>query len=154
MTDRWVDLQSTVQPGSVVVTESGEGNLTQALLDGRHSLVADEPKAVGGNDSGPNPYELLLMALGSCTSMTLRLYARRKNLPLERILVRLSHSRVHAEDCATCETKIGLVDRIDRVIELSGALDEAQRARLLEIANKCPVHRTLTSEIDIRTSLG
>ena len=106
---------------------------------------------MGGLDSGPAPYDLLLAALGACTAMTLRLYAERKALPLDRVTVRLSHSKIYAEDCANCETKEGMLDRIDRAITLSGSLDESQRARLMEIADKCPVHRTLTSEIEIKT---
>jgi putative redox protein len=140
-----------VEPGTVVVAETGEGRLSQWLLDGRHRLAADEPKAVGGNDTGPGPYELLLMALGACTSMTLRLYAGRKEWPLERVVVRLRHSRIHADDCVECEGKPTLLDHIERVIELRGTLDAEQRARLMEIADKCPVHRTLTSKIVITT---
>ncbi len=140
------------EPGTVVVGETGEGRLQQEIIVGRHRLLADEPTAFGGLDSGPNPYDLLLAALGACTAMTLRLYAERKNLPLARASVALKHARIHAADCANCETKEGMIDRIDRTITLEGALDEAQRARLLEIADKCPVHRTLTSEIEIRTS--
>jgi putative redox protein len=154
MVDRWQQYQSTVAPGTVVVTDTGEGPFGQALLDGRHILKADEPTTVGGKDGGPNPYELLLMSLGACTSMTLRLYATRKALPLEHVVVRLRHSKVHAEDCANCETKAAMIDRIDRAIELVGALDEAQRTRLLEIAEMCPVHRTLSAKIDIRTTLA
>jgi len=154
MVDRWQQYQSTVAPGTVVVTDTGEGPFGQALLDGRHILKADEPTTVGGKDGGPNPYELLLMSLGACTSMTLRLYATRKALPLERVVVRLRHSKVHAEDCANCETKAAMIDRIDRAIELVGALDEAQRTRLLQIAEMCPVHRTLSAKIDIRTTLA
>jgi len=146
--------EPVVSPGTVVVTETGAGLFQQHLLDGRHRLFADEPVAQGGDDTGPNPYELLMMSLGACTSMTLRLYARRKQWPLERVTVRLRHGRIHAEDCAECETKVGLIDRIELELELEGPLDEAQRARLLEIADKCPVHRTLTSEINIRTRLG
>ncbi len=154
MVDRWQQYQSTVAPGTVVVTDTGEGPFGQALLDGRHILKADEPTTVGGKDGGPNPYELLLMSLGACTSMTLRLYATRKALPLEHVVVRLRHSKVHAEDCANCETKAAMIDRIDRAIELVGALDEAQRTRLLQIAEMCPVHRTLSAKIDIRTTLA
>src|SRR5207344_3239672 len=113
-----------------------------------------EPVSAGGKDAGPNPYELLLMSLGACTSMTLRLYARRKQLPLTRVAVRLRHARIHAEDCAECETKTGFVDRIEREIVLEGPLDEGQRKRMLEIANLCPVHRTLTSEVSIITQLA
>ncbi len=154
MVDRWQQYQSTVAPGTVVVTDTGEGPFGQALLDGRHILKADEPTTVGGKDGGPNPYELLLMSLGACTSMTLRLYATRKALPLEHVVVRLRHSKVHAEDCANCETKAAMIDRIDRAIELVGALDEAQRTQLLQIAEMCPVHRTLSAKIDIRTTLA
>jgi len=114
------------------------------------------PRAVashyaGGGDSGPNPYDFLLAALGACTAITLRLYAERKALPLDRVTVKLSHAKIHAADCEACETKEGKIDRIEREIALAGALDAEQRARLLEIADKCPVHRTLTSEVDIRT---
>lgn len=147
-------LQATIAPGWVVVTDSGVGAFGQALLDGRHALAADEPRTAGGQDSGPSPYELLLMALGSCTSMTLRMYAARKQLPLERVVVRLKHAKVHAEDCADCESKTAMIDRIDRQLELVGALDGAQRARLLQIAEMCPVHRTLQGKIDIRTALA
>jgi putative redox protein len=146
-------LQGTIEPGWVVVTDSGVAPFGQALLDGRHALAADEPRAVGGQDSGPSPYELLLMALGSCTSMTLRMYAGRKQLPLDRVVVRLKHAKIHAEDCADCESKTAMIDRIERQIELIGALDAAQRARLLQIADMCPVHRTLQGKVDIRTAL-
>lgn len=120
---------------------------------GKHRLAGDEPIEVGGTDTGPSPYDLLLAALGACTSMTVALYARRKAWPLESVTVRLRHFKVHAADCAECETKEGMLDRIEREVELFGTLTEEQRSRLLEIANKCPVHRTLTSEIDIRTRL-
>jgi len=146
------DAALSVEPGWVKVIESGEGKFTEHLLDGRHRLLADEPVKAGGNDRGPGPYELLLMALGACTAMTLRLYADRKRWPVERVSVRLRHSRIHAEDCADCETKQGMLDRIERVISIEGALDEVQRQRLMEIADMCPVHRTLTSEIKIETS--
>ncbi len=138
-------------PGTVTVRETRRGTFQQDIICGAHRLTADEPASVGGLDSGPGPYDLLLAALGACTSMTLRLYAERKKLPLTRVQVRLRHSRIHATDCAECETKEGMIDRIDRAITLEGDLDAAQRARLMEIADKCPVHRTLTSEIDIRT---
>jgi uncharacterized OsmC-like protein/fermentation-respiration switch protein FrsA (DUF1100 family) len=136
---------------AVVVTETREGRFQQLVETGRHRLLADEPTAVGGLDSGPSPYDLLLAALGTCTSMTLRLYAERKALPLERTSVTLRHQRIHAADCENCETKEGMLDRIDRAVRLDGDLDEDQRRRLLEIADKCPVHRTLTSEVEIRT---
>lgn len=146
--------EERVAPGSVLVVESGEGLLKQYLLDGRHRLVADEPVQAGGGDAGPNPYELLLMSLGACTAMTLRLYARRKQWPLERVAVRLGHARIHAEDCADCETKIGFIDRIEREIDLKGPLDAEQRRRLMEIADRCPVHRTLTSEVNVQSRLA
>ena len=141
-------------PGVVTVSESGEGRFSQSITAGRHQLRADEPPDVGGNDSGPTPYGLLLAGLGACTSMTLRMYAERKRLPLERVTVRLRHDKVHARDCAECETREGKIDRIDREIEVHGALDEAQRARLLEIADKCPVHRTLHAEVRVQTRLA
>jgi uncharacterized OsmC-like protein/alpha/beta superfamily hydrolase len=144
---------AATQLGTVVVTETRAGKLQQTITVGRHSLIADEPVAAGGLDSGPNPYDLLLAGLGACTSMTLRLYAERKQLPLERVSVKLAHSRIHAEDCETCETKEGMLDRIDKEITVAGPLDDDARARLLEIAEKCPVNRTLKSEIDIRATI-
>jgi len=143
-------LDSTA-PGVVLVRETRRGTFQQDILAGTHRLVADEPVTAGGLDSGPGPYDLLLAALGACTSMTLRLYAERKGLPLTRVEVKLRHGRIHAADCAECETKEGMLDRIECAITLEGDLDASQRARLMEIADKCPVHRTLTSEIDIRT---
>ena len=153
--ERYVEMDTepavaAVEPRSVVVTETGVGKFQQRITAGRHALIADEPVAAGGLDSGPGPYDLLLAGLGACTAMTLRLYAERKHLPLERVSVRLRHSRIHAEDCETCETKEGMLDRIDKEIAVDGPLDEDARARLLEIAEKCPVNRTLKSEIDIR----
>ncbi|MCW5745629.1 MAG: OsmC family protein [Alphaproteobacteria bacterium] len=136
----------------VLVEETGGGRLQQRVVVGKHRLLADEPVSVGGADSGPDPYSFLLAALGACTSMTLRLYAERKNLPLEGISVHLRHTKIHAADCEECETKTGKLDRIDREIVLRGPFDAAQRQRLLQIADMCPVHRTLTSEIQIRTS--
>lgn len=140
-------------PGRVIVTDSGRGQFEQLLFAGRHMMAADEPIADGGADTGPGPYDLLLMALGACTSMTLRLYASRKHWPLERVVVRLTHHRRHADDCRDCPDSDVLIDHIDREIELIGRLEETQQARLLEIANKCPVHRTLTSKIAITTML-
>ncbi len=138
----------------VVVAENGDGPFGQSIRAGRHRLAADEPAAVGGEDSGPTPYGLLLAALGACTSMTLRLYARRKQLPLERVTVRLRHEKIHAADCERCDTQPARVDRIDRTLELVGDLDEPQRRRLLEIADRCPVHRTLAGEVRVETSLA
>src|SRR5208282_3333602 len=132
-------------PGTVVVRETRRGQFQQEIISGAHRLIADEPVNVGGLDSGPGPYDLLLAALGACTSMTLRLYADRKKLPLTRTQVRLRHNRIYATDCAECETKEGMLDRIERIITLEGDLDAEQRARLMEIADKCPVHRTLKS---------
>ena len=136
---------------NVVVHETDSGRFQQEVVWGAHHLIADEPTDVGGLGSGFGPYELLLASLGACTAMTLRLYADRKHLPLKSARVRLRHSRIHAEDCAECETKSGMLDRIDRVITLEGDLTDDQRSRLMEIADKCPVHRTLKGEIDIRT---
>jgi putative redox protein len=139
------------RPTQVIV--SSKSGLAQEIVSGNHRWRADEPVPFG-TDTGPSPYELLLASLGACTSMTLRLYAQRKGLDLEVVTVRLQHSRIHADDCLDCETKTGFLDRIDREIELTGTLDDAQKRRLLEIADRCPVHRTLTSEINIRTSLA
>src|SRR5207247_6273203 len=123
------------------VIVSSENGLAQEIVSGNHRWHADEPEPFG-TDTGPSPYELLLASLGACTSMTLRLYAQRKGIDLQRITVRLQHFRIHAEDCRDCETKQGFVDRIDREIELSGRLDDAQKARLLQIDEQCAVHRT------------
>ncbi|MGO9509191.1 MAG: OsmC family protein [Mycobacterium sp.] len=139
--------------GSVTVTEAGTGTYTQQITAGHHRLVADEPRPIG-DDAGPTPYDLLLAALGSCTSMTVRMYADRKGWPVERVRVTLRHSRIHAKDCAECETTVGWIDQIDRDIELTGDLDELQRQRLLQIAERCPVHQTLKSEVRISTSLS
>jgi putative redox protein len=138
--------------GAVTVSEAGPGTYTQQITAGHHRLVADEPRPIG-DDAGPNPYDLVLAGLGACTSMTLRMYADRKGWPLDSISVTLRHSRIHAEDCAHCETTKGWIGHIDRDIELTGALDDSQRQRLLQIADQCPVHQTLTSEIDISTAL-
>jgi putative redox protein len=142
---------TTAAPGVVIVRETRRGTFQQEIISGAHRLPADEPVSAGGLDSGPGPYDLLLGALGACTSMTLRLYADQKKLPLARVEVRLRHDRIYADDCAECETKEGLIDHIERVVTLDGDLSAAQRARLMEIADKCPVHRTLKSEVDIRT---
>ncbi|HLN80346.1 MAG TPA: OsmC family protein [Thermoanaerobaculia bacterium] len=139
--------------GHVVVRGAASG-FAQEIVAGRHLFAGDEPLTAGGTDTGPTPYDHLLAALGSCTSMTVGLYARRKNWPLESVTVRLTHSRIHAVDCADCETKEGKLDRINVLIELTGGLTGEQRARLLEISERCPVHRTLRSEIDIRSGLA
>ncbi len=140
-----------------VVVHGKGSSLTQRIAVGPHRLKADEPVSVGGlagGDEGPNPYDLLLASLGSCKSMTVALYARRKGWPLDSVTVRLRHDKLHAEDCESCEDKDVLLDRIECDMEFSGNLTADQRSRLLEIANRCPVHRTLTSQIDIRTRLA
>jgi len=137
--------------GEVVVEETGRNLFQQAIAAGPHRLYADEPADFGGGDTGPGPYDLLTAALGACTAMTIRMYARQKQWPLARVRVSLEHDKIHAQDCADCETKAGKVDRIERRIRLDGELDEAQRAKLMEIADKCPVHRTLHSEIVVVT---
>jgi len=146
------DIALPGNPGDVVVWETGQGKYQQhTSISGRHYLMADEPHAYGGLDSGPSPYDLLLAGLGACTSMTLRMYADRKNIPLQKVTVRLHHDKIHAEDCHECQTKNGKVDVIEREVVMEGDLDEATRARLLEIADKCPVHKTLHSEVKIVT---
>jgi uncharacterized OsmC-like protein/alpha-beta hydrolase superfamily lysophospholipase len=154
--ERYLDIKADaaaaeIPEGTVVVRETRDGQFQQEVASGKHRFLADEPEAAGGRDTGPGPYDLLLAALGACTSMTIRLYADRKQIPLLRTLVRLRHGKIYAADCADCETKEGKIDRIDREISFEGDLDAATRARLLEIADKCPVHRTLKSEVDIRT---
>ncbi len=139
------------EPRNVVVRETRKSKFQQTVSIGPHRLLADEPIAAGGEDTGPGPYDFVLAGLGACTSMTMRLYADRKSLPLDRVTVTLKHGRIYAEDCAGCETKTGMLDQIDRTIAMEGALDAEQRGKLMEIADKCPVHRTLTSEIHIVT---
>lgn len=138
-------------PRKVVVQETRKSKFNQIITVGPHRLVADEPVAAGGEDAGPGPYDFLLAGLGACTSMTMRLYADRKSLPLDRVTVTLKHSKIYAKDCAECETRDGMLDQIERDIAIDGALDAEQRKKLMEIADKCPVHRTLTSEIRIVT---
>jgi len=141
--------QSRKKPADVIV----RGNLReflQEIVSGKHHLRADEPVTYGGTDAAPGPYDYLLTALGVCTSMTIGLYARKKQMPLENITVSLRHSRIHAKDCEECETKDGMLDRIDLDIDLTGPLTADQHSRLMAVAAKCPVHRTLKSEIDIR----
>jgi putative redox protein len=137
-----------------VVVQGEASGFAQAIEVGDHRLTADEPLAAGGTGTGPTPYDFLAAALGSCTSMTIAYFARSRKWPLESVTVRVRHSKIHAADCTTCETKEGRVDRLDRSIELKGALSEEQRQELLRIADRCPVHRTLTSEISIQTSLA
>jgi uncharacterized OsmC-like protein len=136
-----------------VVVQGGADGFAQTINASGHVLPADEPTEQGGTATGPTPYDLLLAALGACTSMTVSMYARRKQWPLQHVTVHLRHSRVHAEDCAQCEATAKKLDRIERELELRGPLTDDQRTRLLSIAERCPVHVTLTSEIDIRTRL-
>lgn len=150
--ERRLAKQGPPDDNRIVVETGKEGFRTEISANG-HSLVADEPLAVGGTDEGPSPYDLLVASLGACTSMTLRMYADRKKLPLESVVVRLRHQKIHAEDCAHCESEGARIDHIEREIELTGALDEDQRSRMLEIAERCPVHRTLESDIVIESRL-
>ena len=155
---RYLDAPKETEAAATVpgvrVAEAGEGRFAQLVQAGRHRLRADEPVAVGGDDSGFGPYDLLLAALGACTSMTVRMYAEQKKWPLWRVSVDLKHDKVHAAACAECETREGKLDRIERVLTLEGELDDAQRQRLLEIANKCPVHRTLHGKVWVPTRLS
>jgi uncharacterized OsmC-like protein len=139
------------QPTEVVVASTG-GGYAQTIRARGHTLSADEPVAVGGTDAGPDPYELLLASLGACTSMTVQIYAKRKEWPLTGIVVRLRHQKVHAQDCADCEKTTAYVDLIEKAVEVTGDLSTEQRARLLEIADRCPVHRTLTGQLRIRST--
>lgn len=141
-------------PRSVLVGETRSGKFQQTISVGPHRLFADEPVAAGGDDTGPGPYDFVLAGLGACTAMTMRLYADRKSLPMDRVSVTLKHSKIHAQDCVECETRTGVLDQIEQVIAMEGALDTEQRSKLLEIADKCPVHRTLTSEIHIVTRVA
>ena len=138
-------------PGAVIVQETGHGRYQQVVSVGPHRMLADEPKAFGGDDTGPGPYDLLLAALGACTSMTVRMYAQRKGWPLDKVSVTLRHEKIHAKDCEDCETREGKIDRIDREIVLRGQLDAEQHTRLIEIADRCPVHRSLHSEVKVDT---
>jgi uncharacterized OsmC-like protein len=141
--------QAEAERAHVIVRGNAAGFL-QEITSGKHQLRADEPVSAGGSDAAPGPYDYLLIGLGACTSITVGLYARSRKWPLKSIAVSLRHSRIHAQDCAECETKEGMLDRIDVEVGLSGPLTAEQRAKLMEIAAKCPVHRTLTSEINIR----
>ena len=135
------------------VIVSSIGYLKQEIKAGHHKIIADEPREAGGTDEGPDPYQLLLAALGTCTAMTLQIYARRKQWPLERVEVSLSHDRIYAKDCEECVSKEDKISRIERYISLTGELSDEQKSRLLEIARRCPVHQTLTSEISIKDYL-
>ncbi|MCH8019179.1 OsmC family protein [candidate division KSB1 bacterium] len=136
-----------------IFVRTGKSGFQTEINANGHSLIADEPISVGGTNLGPTPYDYLVAALGSCTSMTLRMYADRKKWPLEDVVVRLKHQKVYAKDCEECEDKNVKIDEIEREIEVHGPLDEAQKKRLLEIADRCPVHRTLHSEIVVKTKL-
>ena len=139
------------EPGEVLVEETGYGRFANDVVIGSHRLRADEPRDAGGDDTGPSPYGYLAAALGTCTSMTLRMYADRKQWPLERVSVTVAHDRIHAADCEECETKTGRIDRFDRTLRLSGPLSAEQRQRLIEIADRCPVHQTLHGPVQVRT---
>lgn len=141
------------KPEEIIVHGDGEG-LHQEVFLGSHRLAADEPPESGGSGRGPDPYDLLLASLGACTSITLTMYAQREGLPLRGVTTRLQHSEIHADDCAKCETEEGKIDRIELNIELDGPLDDEQRSQLLEIAEKCPIHRSLTSETIIKIGGG
>jgi putative redox protein len=143
----------TAAETGVVIVRGGPTGLAQEIQSGNHHLKADEPTEFGGTDTGPTPYDFLLTALGACTSMTLRMYADRKEWPLQGVTIRLRHQKIHAQDCAECETRVGRIDQIERQIELVGPLDEQQRQRLLKIANMCPVHRTLRAEVHITSTI-
>lgn len=154
MSETYTYVDPVPQKGAVVVGEVSNAGFAQYLIDGRHkNLFADESPSVGGSDKGPEPYELLLMALGSCTSITLRMYARRHNWPLDRVVIALNHSRVHPTDSANCEKEACRLERIERTIYLQGKLTPEQKHRLIALADRCPVHQTLNTQVDIVTSL-
>src|SRR5258708_18237063 len=146
-------LESSISAGTVIVATLGWGEFKQIMLDGRHVLHADEPVVAGGGDTGPGPYELILMALGSCTSMTVHLYAAQRKWPLDQVVVTLSQERAHVRDCANCEAPGAMIHRLQTRIEFIGSLDQLQRARLREVADRCPVPHTLTPKIEIRSAL-
>jgi len=143
-------IRYALRMAEVIVEEEGT-RYTQRIRAGRHALAADEPAEKGGADTGPNPYDLLLSALGACTSITVRMYADLKKMPLERVVVRLRHRKIDAQECADCETKEGKIDFIEQEVALDGDLSAEQRARLMEIADRCPVHKTLEREVKIAT---
>jgi len=149
-----IAIYSGVMPEPTVTAVIGPEGYTTSISAAGHHLTADEPESAGGADRGPDPYALLLSSLGACKLITLRMYADRKGWPLERASIGLSHHRQHAKDCEDCESTEGTVSRIEAALELDGDLTDEQRARLLEIADRCPVHKTLTGEIVIKSDLA
>lgn len=145
---------STAASAPEVIVHGNAASFSQEIVTGKHHLQADEPVDVGGKDAAPNPYDYLLAALGTCTSMTIGWYARKKNIPVEDIKVSLWQSRIHARDCEDCITKEGMIHRIELEIGLTGKITPQQHQLLMEAAEKCPVHRTLTAEIDIKTRVA
>ncbi len=152
---RYVEIKTgdELSTNQQAVSKTGEKGYTTEVVVGQHKVIADEPLTVGGNDLGPSPYGYLMASLGSCTSMTLRMYADRKQWDVKDIKVHLNHSKVHKDDCEDCENKNEKIDQIERIIELEGNLDEAQKKRMLEIADKCPVHKTLHQGIRVISRL-
>lgn len=138
----------------VITVETAGGRYTQKATAGGHEWLIDEPESLGGDDKGPTPYDLLLASLGGCTAITMQMYAQRKGWPLTAVHIDLQHSREHRDDCATCNNAENRIDVIDGAITMEGDLDQDQRERLMEIANKCPVHRTLTNRLDIHILSG
>ncbi len=140
-------------PFETIVSEQGTGKYTLDISSGGHKLVADEPVSMGGDDMGPSPYDLLLSALGSCTVITLRMYANMKKMELDNVIVSLTHKKVHMEDCEACDGGEGMVDMFNRTIKFEGNLSDSDKKKLLKIADKCPVHRTLSGQVQIKTQL-
>jgi putative redox protein len=153
MTQDELDALGEPTPDEVLVVETGEGKFMNHVVVGHHHFYADEPTSAGGNDAGPDPYDLVAAALGACTTMTLRMYADKKDWPVERVQVRVDHDKIHAGDCDSCEQDRGKIDKLTRTIKIDGELDDKQRKRLLEIADRCPVHETLMRENVVKTSL-